>query len=184
MTRKIIPITHLYLSHMEWCSKILETLSAKPSQQGKIPTSKGSWFTIHYYINTRPPIFLSTQKIPTSLTIEFLEISYFANLTFKGLLASTTPMPSIWSLCFYSTGIHWHDLEPTTHWRFQHIINYQRVANTISKTINNQTKNTTYGDIEKTNRKNYSKRKTTVRVYPPTCPQGNKIYWVNSKFIQ
>ena len=41
-----------------------------------IPTLKGFRFTIHHYISTRPPLFWGTQKIPSSLTIEFSEISY------------------------------------------------------------------------------------------------------------
>ena len=84
MTRKIKPFTHPYLSHMERHPKILETLSAKPSQQGKIPTSKGSQFTIHYYISTRPHLFSGTQKLSISLTIEFLETSHSLTWPSKG----------------------------------------------------------------------------------------------------
>jgi len=37
------------------------------------------------------------------------------DLTFGGLLAGTTLVPSIWSYCSYSTDTHWSDSEPTTH---------------------------------------------------------------------
>jgi len=70
------PITYPYHSHMERYLEILETLSTKPSQQGKIPTLEIFRFTTHHYINTRPPLFSDTLKIPSSLTIEYLEISY------------------------------------------------------------------------------------------------------------
>ena len=76
MMRKIKPFTHPYLSHMERHPKILETLSAKSSQQGKILTLKGFRFTIHHYISTRPPLFSGMQKLSNSLTIEFLEASH------------------------------------------------------------------------------------------------------------
>ena len=84
MTRKIKPFTHPYLSHMERHPKILETLSAKSSQQGKILTLKGFRFTIHHYISTRPPLFSSMQKIPSSFTIEILEISHSLTWPSKG----------------------------------------------------------------------------------------------------
>ena len=99
----------------------LENLNTKSPLQWKIPTSEGSWFTTRHYISTRPPLFLGTQKIPSSLTIEFLEI--FHSLTW--------PLEGFWlvshrclllSFCSCSTSTHWRDLTPTTHWRFQHII--------------------------------------------------------------
>ena len=69
---------------MERHPKILETLSIKSPLIGKIPTLKGSRFSIHHYINTKPPLFPSTQKISNSLTIEFLEISHSLTWTLKG----------------------------------------------------------------------------------------------------
>ena len=112
MTHKIKPITRPYLSHMERHPKILETLSAKLSQQGKTPTLKRFRFTTCYYISTRPPPFTSTQEIPSSLTIEFLEISYSLTSLSEGswsvphrcllfcpfVLLPQVPIGVIWSL--------------------------------------------------------------------------------------
>ena len=84
ITRKIKPITSSYLSYMERFPKILETLSVKPSQQGKIPILKGFWFAIHYYINTKPPLFSGMQKLASSLTIEFIETSHSLTWPSKG----------------------------------------------------------------------------------------------------
>ena len=112
VTRKIKPIIRPYLSHLERHHKILETLSAKPSQYGKIPTLKGFQFTIHHYINTRPPLFSSTQKIPSSLTIEFLKVSHSLTWPSEGswlvphrcllfgpiVLILQVPIEVIWSL--------------------------------------------------------------------------------------
>ena len=76
ITHKIKPITHSYPSYMERCPEILETLSAKPSQRGKIPILKGFQFAFHHYINTKPPLFSGMQKLASSLTIEFIETSH------------------------------------------------------------------------------------------------------------
>ena len=80
---------------MERHPKILETLSIKSPLLGQIPTLKGSQFATHHYINTRPPLFLDTQKIPNSLTMEFLEISH--SLTW--LSEGSWPVPH-WCLLF------------------------------------------------------------------------------------
>ena len=61
---------------MERRPKILETPSAKPSQQGKSSTLKGFRFVIHHYINTKSLLFSSMQKIPSSFIKEFIEISH------------------------------------------------------------------------------------------------------------
>ena len=112
VTCKIKPITHPYCFHMEKYPKILETLNAKPSQQGKIPTLKGFWFTTHYYISTKPLLFSGMQKIPSSLTIEFLEISHLLIWPSEGskvvphqcllfgpfVLTPQIPIGVIWSL--------------------------------------------------------------------------------------
>ena len=78
------PPTHPYLFHMEMQPKILETLNIRSSLQEKIPTLKGARFTTHHYISTRPPLFLGTQKILCSLTIEFLEISHSLTWSLEG----------------------------------------------------------------------------------------------------
>ena len=123
VTHKIKPITHPYRSHMKRYPKILKTLSAKPSQQGKIPTLKGFWFTTHYYISTRPPLFSSMHKIPSSLTIEFLETSHSLTWPSEGswlvqhrcllfspfVLIPQVPIGVIWSLKLtndFSTSSH------------------------------------------------------------------------------
>ena len=115
MTHKIKLITHLYLSHMERHPKILETLSAKPFQQRKIPTLKGFQFTIYHYISTRPSLSSGTLELSDYRVLRDFS---FANLTFRRFLVSITSMPSVWSICSYPTGTHWSDLEPTTHWWF------------------------------------------------------------------
>ena len=86
VTHKIKPITYPYHFHMERYLKILKTLSANPPppQQGYIPTLKGFQFTTHHYISTRPPLFSSTQKIPSSLIIEFVKISHSITWHSKG----------------------------------------------------------------------------------------------------
>ena len=71
-----------------------ENPNAKYSPQGKIPTFGGAQFTTHHYISTRPPLSAGTQKIPSSLTIEFLEISH--SLTW--LLEGFWPIPRQWLL--------------------------------------------------------------------------------------
>ena len=109
-THKIKPITHSYLSYMERRPKILETLLAKPSQQGKIPISKGFWFTIHRYINTKPPLFSGTQKLSSSLAIEFIETSH--------------------SLTWHSEGF-W----PILHWCLIHKYLFERLGAYNSLTI-------------------------------------------------
>ena len=58
------PIVHLYLPYKERGPEILETLRAKPSLQGKIPTFKGFKFTTHYYIIARPPFLLDMHNSP------------------------------------------------------------------------------------------------------------------------
>ena len=57
-------------------SQNLKNPNTRSPLQGKIPTSKGSWFAIRHYISTRPSLFSRTQKIPNSFTIDFLEISH------------------------------------------------------------------------------------------------------------
>ena len=84
ITCKIKPITYSYLSYMERFPKILETLSVKPSQQGKIPILKGFRFAIHYYINTKPPLFSGTQKLSSFLIIEFIETSHSLTWPLEG----------------------------------------------------------------------------------------------------
>ena len=90
----------------------LENPNTKSPLQGKIPTSEGSWFTTCHYINTRSPLFLGTQKIPSSLTIEFLEISHSLTWPSEGfwpvphwcimfgpfVLITQVPIVVIWSL--------------------------------------------------------------------------------------
>ena len=113
-----------YCSHLERYPLILENLSTKPSQQGKIPTLKGSWFTTHHYISTRPILFSGMQKISSFLTKELIEISH--SLTWHSEGFRLVPHRYLlFSPLFLFTGTHWSDLEPTTHWRFLHIISWR-----------------------------------------------------------
>ena len=89
-----------------------ENPNAKYSPQGKIPTFGRSQFTTHHYINTRPPLSAGTQKIPSSLTIEFLEISHSLTWPLEGfwpvprqcllfspsVLVPQVPTGAFWSL--------------------------------------------------------------------------------------
>ena len=84
VTRKTKPITYPYRSHMGRYPKISKTLSAKPSQQRKIPTLKGFWFTTHHYLSTIPPLLSGTQKIPSSLIKEFINISHLLTWPSEG----------------------------------------------------------------------------------------------------
>ena len=90
----------------------LGNLNTKSPLQGKIPTLDASWFTTCHYISTRSPLFSDMQKIPSSLTIEFLEISYLLTWHSEGfrlapqrchlfgpfVLAPQVPIGVIWSL--------------------------------------------------------------------------------------
>ena len=90
----------------------LENPNSKSPLQGKIPTSEGSWFTTRHHISTRPPLFLGTQKIPSSLTIEFLKIFHSLAWPLEGfwlvshrcllfglfVLAPQVPIGVIWHL--------------------------------------------------------------------------------------
>ena len=109
---KIKSINHPYLSRMEKHPKILETLRARPSQQGKIPTLEGFQFTTHHYINTKPHLFPGKQKLLSCLTIEFLKISHSLTWPSKGfwpiphqyllfgpfVLIPQVPIGVLWSL--------------------------------------------------------------------------------------
>ena len=113
----------LYCCHLERYPLISETLNTKPTQQGKISTLKGSRFTTHHYISTRPPLFSGTQEILSSLTKELIEISHLLTWHSEGF--SLVPHRSLlFGHLFLFTSTHWSDLEPTTHWQFSHIISW------------------------------------------------------------
>ena len=122
---------NILCSHMERYPEISKTLSAKPSQQGKIPTLKGSRFTTHHYISAKP-LFSGTQKIPSSLTKEFTEISHLLTWLSKGFRL-VLHWCLLFSPLFLFTGTHWSNLEPTTHWRFSHIISWRCLWETNDK---------------------------------------------------
>ena len=79
------------------------------------PHSKGISIRYSPLYKHRISTFLKYTKTPQLFHYIILRVFLVYNLTFERFLASATPMPYAWSFHSCSIGIHWSNLEPTTH---------------------------------------------------------------------
>ena len=112
-------ISYIWKSDPEYLGTFLPTR--------KLPHIKGFELTLYHYINHKPYPFWGTWILPSSCTIEFLEILLSLTNLSKGLWSISHWCPLIGSFLLFFRYTYWHMCGWSTHWRFLCIISWRRL---------------------------------------------------------